>query len=184
MRTLGIITLLAWLSVGTELLFTPPAELAFEIETTKQFLSNFEKSPLKGIPEFEDHVAWSQNLLADPSARSKILWIKWVSLTVLVALGCISAYALFRTLRYAHILLFLSALLFLARQAIFHPVAYDLLFQGMSPIPWLLQHGHYILAASGIWYNLFLPAFFIYLTIWSAYKLAYRILIWRKNSGT
>jgi hypothetical protein len=113
------------------------------------------------IPEVADHIRQSEQLLADPSIHITIVWLKWTGLLCLVLFGFWGAYRLFRRWPNALLLVWIASLFFLLRQAIISYRAYELLFQGPNPIPYLLKKGHYEFAAWMLWWDYVLPLFFL-----------------------
>ncbi len=179
MRTLGIALLLAWITVGGDLLMLPNRQLDMEVAVTGQMLEEMKNSPLLEIPEVEKQIDSSKRIVADPSARRIVLWVKWITLFLLVMLGLWTAYAVFRQDFAAVAFMLTGALLFLGRQALFHRTRYELLLNGTNPIPWYMDNGYYQFAFSVIWYDYVLPVFFLVVIVFSCIHFARK---WSRDS--
>ena len=167
MRTLGIALFIAWMTVGCDLLWLPHKELEAEQAVTQQSLVELDDSPILKVPDVKSRVDYSKHFLVDPSTRRIVIWAKWSALFLLVMFGIWSAYAVIRRHSGAMALVLTCALLFLAREAIFHRASYDLLLQGANPISWYLENVYYQFAISSVWYHRILPVFFLLVTVFS-----------------
>lgn len=171
MQTLGIALLIAWITVGGDLLPLPPTQLDIEVAVTGQMLEELKASPLLEIPEVKKQIDSSKRMVADPSARRIGLWTKWSMLFVLVMFGLWTAYAVIRRHNEAMTLMLIGALLFLGKPAIFDPGFYERMLEGTERIPWFLENGYFQYAVSFVWYTWILPVFFLFLTVFSSLHL-------------
>jgi hypothetical protein len=167
MRTLGIALLVAWLTVGLDLLMFPETQLEAEIAATKHMLPELKDSPLVEIPEFKKTIDSSERLIINPSVRRIVIWAEWSILFLLVMFGLWSAHAVFRRHSDAMTLMLTGALVFLGKEAIFSGGAYKRLFEGTNEISVSLENGYYQFAVSFAWYHRILPVFFLLVTVLS-----------------
>ena len=163
MRSLSIALFIAWVAVATQLIFLPPGMVERDLTATREFLENMKKAEpaFLEIPEVADHIRQSEQLLADSTVHAIVVWLKWIGLLLLVLFGFWGAYRLFRRRPKALLLVGIASLLFLFRQVIFSYRAYELLFQGPNPIPFLFKKGHYEFLAWMLWWDYVLPLFFL-----------------------
>ena len=167
MRSLSVALFIAWAAVSAQLIHLPPGMIERDLSATREFLENMKKGEpaFLAIPEVADHIRQSEQLLADPTVHTIVVWLSWFGLLLLVLFGFWGAYWLFRRRRSALLLVAIASLLFLARQAVFSYVVYEGLLQGNSPIPYLVKKGEYEFVGWMIWWDYVLPLFFLSLVI-------------------
>ena len=174
MRTLGIAILIAWLSVGLDLLWLPSGRLDFELAVSKDFLEGMKDSPLRELPDFQQASDNARRLIADPSRREIGIWVMWSALLLLVGFGFWTAHAVFHRRPNARMLVFFGSFLFVGRQAVFHRAVYDHLFDDHNPVLWSLKTGNYNFAFSIVWYHYVLAIFFLLLALFTSIQLVHR----------
>jgi hypothetical protein len=167
MRNLSVALFIAWAAVSAQLIHLPPGVIERDFSATREFLENMKKAEpaFLAIPEVSDQIRQSEQLLANPTARTIVVWLAWFGLLLLVLFGFWGAYRLFRLRPKALLLVAIASLLFLFRQAIFSYRAYELLFQDPNSILYLLKKGHYEFVAWMLWWDYVLPLFFLAVVI-------------------
>src|SRR5262245_40688220 len=113
----------------------------------------------------------SKRLLTSQSQRRATIWMQWCTLMLMVSYGLWTAYAVFRQRSYALSCVLIGCLLFLARAAIFHRAAYQLLFDGTNRFQRILNAGHYQLALSIVWHHYVIGTFFLLVAIFGSIQL-------------
>jgi hypothetical protein len=174
MRRLGVTLLVAWLSVGLDLLWLPSGRLEFELAVSKDFLEDMRNSPLQNSPDFQEASDYARRLVSDASHRETVIWVTWSALLLLVGFGLWTAYAVFHRHASALTFVLLGSLLFLGRQAVFYRAAYAHLFDDKNPVIRLLNTENYKFAFFIIWYHYVLVIIFFSLALFALIHLAQR----------